>query len=75
MKVKILKIDSKPFPGGPGEADIPYFWIRALRVSDDVKIQFGTKQGAGYVVNEVSDVELEKREGSDGRIRYFEVVD
>lgn len=69
MEVKIIKKVSKPFKGNDGE-EIMYFWYTALRQGDGVTIQFGSPNE--YEEAETISVNLEKREGRDGKIRYME---
>lgn len=72
MKLKIEKINEKSFTGGVDGQNVPYFWVRAVRLSDGVTITFGTPHAA-FAEGEEAEVALEKREGRDGRVRYFQV--
>jgi len=73
QKYKIKKVTEKPFRGDDGE-DISYFWYRALRLSDNTTIQFGSTFG-GLKEGETYDLEIEKYERVGGRLGYRDVTD
>jgi len=72
MKIKILKRRQKNFTGGEGE-EIQYFWYKALRLSDGVTFEFGSADAA-HELDEEYDLEIEKREKSNGKLGYVEIV-
>lgn len=65
----IKSVKPKPFKSTVGGEEIPYFWYRAER-EDGTTIEFGSKNGQ-YEIGKLETVPLEKREGLDGRVRYF----
>lgn len=73
-KLKIVKVRDGSFDGEDGR--IEYWWIKALRLSDGITLEFGSKTG-GFEVGEEVEVLLEKTEflkknGQTG-FRYKEI--
>lgn len=71
-KVKIVSKRTAPFKGRDGE-EVQYTWYKALRLSDQTTIEFGSREGE-HEVDETYDLELEKRELPRGGYGYRELV-
>lgn len=72
MKLTITKKTEKPFEGQGGDM-IDYCWYNARRQSDQVNFQFGSMD-CSHEEGESLDLNIEKREGNDGKYKYVEVV-
>jgi len=66
MKVKILSVKAKPFKNNDGDM-MDYFWYTALRLADDVQIQFGS-QVEGYEGEK--DLPIVKLERANNKFGY-----
>lgn len=73
MKLKILSVKNKPFKTDEGD-DMDYFWYRAIRESDGVTIQFGSKTGE-HAVGQTLDLNIEKTERTGGKFGYKEIAE
>jgi len=71
MKYRITKIKEKPFIGSDGET-VPYFWYKALRLNDNVNLEFGSTQG-GRAVGTDHEITLERRESNTGKLVWREI--
>lgn len=72
MIVKIVARKQSNFLGNDGEP-VEYYWYTAVRGSDQVKFQFGSRDGSHEEGTEV-DLELEKREQNNGKVGWREIV-
>lgn len=70
---KIISVKDGTFTGSDG-SDVTYFWVKAERLSDGVKLEFGTKTDYRGEIGNTLALELEKRERSNGRIGYVELI-
>lgn len=70
-KYEIKKVRDGSFKNDEGEL-IPYFWIKALRLEDNVSLEFGSKSGDFEIGDEV-ELELEKTERAGGKVGYKHV--
>lgn len=71
MLVVLKSLKAKPFTNDDGD-QIPYFWYKALRSTDDVTITFGSKRG-DLPLNQELSLNIEKYEGEGGKFRYRHV--
>lgn len=71
MKVKILKRKDGGFQGNDGE-NVIYYWYDAVRISDDMLIQFGSREG-GHEEGSEKDLNIVKYERKDGKTGYKEI--
>jgi len=65
MKLKILKVKVGDFEGDGGEL-ITYRWVKAMRLADEVTIEFGTRKTTHVEGSEV-DLDIEKTEKPGGK--------
>jgi len=73
QEYEIVKVKDGTFVGSDGE-DVTYFWVKAKRVSDNVQLEFGTRSDYRGKEGTTVTLELEKREKSNGRVGYVELV-
>jgi len=71
MKIKIIKKRPGDFQGRDGET-VEYYWYKAIRSSDEVTIEFGSKDG-GLKFDQEIDINIEKSEDPRGGFRYKHV--
>ncbi len=76
MLVKIKSKKDGSFTSNTTGDEVEYYWYKALRVSDDVTIDFGSVDGE-YEVGEEHELNIEKTEGTTHKgevvFRYKEV--
>ena len=65
MKVKPISVEQRDFTGSDG-VEREYFWYKALRVEDDVNIQFGSEDG-DLELDKVQDLNIVKEERNVGK--------
>jgi len=71
MLLKIIKKKNGSFTGSDGDT-VEYYWYKAKRISDDMTLEFGSRDGKHDEDDEV-DLNLEKFEYSKRHQRYREV--
>jgi len=71
MKLKILRVNAKPFSGQGGE-EVAYYWTKA-EMEDGTKIEFGTKNDYTDIIGETEEIEVEKQVFSNGKKGFKEV--
>jgi len=72
-KIKILKVRDGSFQGREGDS-IEYYWVKAIRLADDVTFEFGSKKGGDeYEPGKEYEPNLEKTEDGKGGYRYKEI--
>lgn len=70
---KVIRVKDGSFDGSDGER-VPYFWIKG-ETDAGLTIEFGTKDGERSAGDTLTDLQLEKSEGSKpGSFRYKEVL-
>jgi len=72
-KYKIIAEKKKPFTSSEGE-QINYYWTKAVRLDDEMEIEFGTTVG-GRELGSVHDLFVTKYEKANGKFGYREQVD
>lgn len=72
LKYKILKVRDGSFQGRDGDS-ISYFWVKAIRLADGVTLEFGSKRGDEFEVDDEPELELQKSEDGRGGYRYKEI--
>jgi len=72
MQIKIIGKKDGSFQGDDGQK-VEYYWYKALRESDGVTIEFGSRDG-NHRMNETKDLDIEKTERAGGRFGYKEIV-
>lgn len=70
-KYKILTRKNGSFQGSSGE-QVEYWWYKAVRLADDMTVEFGSRDGGHEEGQEVT-LTLEKFERPGGRIGYKEI--
>lgn len=70
-KYRILRKKDGSFEGDTGET-VAYFWYKALRLSDGMTIEFGSREG-GHEPLEEMELNLEKFERPGNRVGYKEI--
>lgn len=71
-KIKVVKVRDGSFDGRDGER-VDYYWVKAVRISDSVTFEFGSKGGGDYAEGQEYEVNLEKSESPKGGFRYKEI--
>lgn len=72
MKVRIKSKKAKPFKNNDGD-QMDYFWYKAIRIEDDMLIEFGSTDG-GHETDAELDLEIVKTERADGKTGYKELA-
>jgi len=72
IKVLIKKHKAKPFQTEDGEVE--YHWYDAVRLSDNLLFQFGSRDG-GHAVGEEKELDLVKYERGDGKFGWKELTE
>jgi len=72
MLLKIKSQKAAPFKNSDGDT-IEYFWYKAIRLNDNVAIEFGSKSDA-YEDGEEYEINVEKYERPNGKFGYKEVA-
>jgi len=71
MKVRIIKRKDGSFQGSDGE-NVGYYWYDAVRLEDNMLIQFGSREG-GHEEKTEKDLNVVKYERADGKTGYKEL--